>query len=344
MKHQPSKAARTLVTGAGGFLGSSLTERLLAQGYTDLALLYRQLPPLERQEDLRRRYPQARIAFLRGNVMSRDDMKAAAAGANLVIHVAAAMRGAPADMALNTVVGSKYLLEALEAPERIRVVLISSFAVYGTAALPRGAVLNEKTPLEPHPEWRDAYAFSKWRQERLFEEYREKLGYDLVTIRPGVIYGAGGGALSSRVGVSMFGIFLHLGGSNPLPLSYVDNCAEAIAVAAARPEASGQIYNVNDPPLRCNEYLKRFRREVKRMPKLWIPYPVTMAVSYAVEWYHKYSNGQLPAAFKPYETRTLWKGTRFDTSAIEALGWRPIVSMEQGLKIAFEYHRRRMTA
>src|SRR5262245_12140366 len=100
MKHVPAKTARTLVTGAGGFLGTSLTERLLAHGYTNLALLYRKLPSAERQQEWRRRYPDAQIDFIRGNMMSPSDLRSAVAGADLIIHVAAGMRGAPADLAL----------------------------------------------------------------------------------------------------------------------------------------------------------------------------------------------------------------------------------------------------
>ena len=37
-------------------------------------------------------------------------------------------------------------------------------------------------------------------------------------------------------GIDTFGVFLHLGGSNTIPFTYVDNCAEAIALAGLRRE------------------------------------------------------------------------------------------------------------
>ena len=74
---------------------------------------------------------------------------------------AASLLGAAADIFLNTVVASKHLLEAISATGRapsIKVVLVSSFGVYGVAGLPRGHLVDEATPLEPHPERRDLYS------------------------------------------------------------------------------------------------------------------------------------------------------------------------------------------
>src|SRR5204862_5238265 len=126
---------------------------------------------------------------------------------------------------LNTVVASKNLLEAIAAADRpIKVVLVSSFGVYGVAGLPRGHVVDEETPLEPHPERRDLYSQAKLRQEKLFREYQAKAGFPLVVLRPGVIYGPRGSRISTRVGLNLMGIFLHLGGDNLLPLTYVASC------------------------------------------------------------------------------------------------------------------------
>ncbi len=322
-----------LVTGAGGFLGRRIVEALRGRGGGDVRAMVRRT----RGEPWG-----AGVEEIVGNLLSVDDARRAVEGADVIVHAAAAMRGAPADLFLNTVVGSKNLLEALGGA-RPRIVLVSSLAVYGTGSLPRAAVVDENTPLEPYPERRDAYTQSKIRQERLFAEYRERLGFPLTTLRPGVLYGpGGGGGLSSRVGVSMFGLFLSLGRRNLLPLSYVDNCAEAVATAVERPEAAGEAYNVVDDDLpTCGEYLRAFEKNVGRMRSIPVPYPALMAISGIVEWYHNYSKGQLPAAFHPYETRTLWVGKKFDNRKMKGLGWRPRVPAPEGMRRAFEYLRAR---
>src|SRR5690606_2783769 len=103
---------------------------------------------------------------------------------------------------------------------------VSSFSVYGIADQPRGVLVDETTPLETQPMRRDPYSQVKLRQEQLFWDYARAHGLSLAVLRPGVIYGPGGGAMSSRVGLNLPGVFLYLGGRNVLPLTYVDNCAE----------------------------------------------------------------------------------------------------------------------
>jgi 2-alkyl-3-oxoalkanoate reductase len=220
------------------------------------------------------------------------------------------------------------------------VVLVSSLGVYGTADLPRSAVINESTPLETHPEWRDSYSHAKLRQELLVREYQQKNGFELIVLRPGVIYGIGGGGLSTRIGLNLFGIFLHLGHSNLLPLSYVQNCAEALVIAAGKDEAAGQTYNVYDDDLpTCRQYLREYKRHVEGLRSVPLPYSCVALLSKVVERYHSYSKGQLPAAFTTYTTAILWKGRRFDNSKLKALGWKQLVPTAEGMRLTFEYLR-----
>jgi nucleoside-diphosphate-sugar epimerase len=159
-------------------------------------------------------------------------------------------------------------------------------------------------------------------------------------LRPGVIYGPGGGQFSNRVGLSMFGTFLHLGGSNLLPLTYVDNCAEAIVVAALTPGAAGEIYNVVDDDLvTSRQYLSLYKKEVKPMRSVPVPYFALMWGSRLVEGYSKRSKGQLPAIFTPYKTRAMWGGNRFSNAKLKGIGWQPLISTREGLARAFAAFR-----
>jgi nucleoside-diphosphate-sugar epimerase len=241
-------------------------------------------------------------------------------------------------MYLGSVVTTRNLLDAMSARKKPpKLVHISSFGVYGVATQPRGSVVDERTPLEPHPERRDPYSQTKLRQEMLVWEYARKHGIPTVVLRPGVIYGPGGGAFSTRVGLDLFGLFLHLGRNNLLPISYVDNCAEAIAIAGKAPNADGEVYNVLDDELvTAARWLELYRERVKRIPTLRVPYPALALVSALVARYHTYSKGQLPAIFTPYKSATTWGGNRFDNAKLKSLGWRPIVTTEDGLTRAFD--------
>ena len=327
------------VTGATGFLGGALVARLLAHGTEPIRCLVR---PGARTAQLERLAAgTSALALVRGSLASPEAALEALDEADVVYHLAAGTGGAAADLFLNTVVASKNLLEAiLRRPRPPKVVLVSSFGVYGTADLPRGTLVDEDTPLESHPERRDLYSQAKLRQEQLFREYHARHKFPLVVLRPGVIYGPEGTAISGRVGLALPGIFLNLGGPNPLPLTYVDNCAEALVVAGQRAAAGGESYNVVDDDLpSCEEYLRRYQREVRPIRSIRLPYRLTQAISWASQRYSEYSQGQLPAFFTPYRTATSWGGNRFTNAKLKQLGWQPIVSTDEGLNRTFAAKR-----
>lgn len=333
-----------LVTGAAGFLGTALVRRILERGTKEVACLVRPGARPASLDQLAKSHPGARIDVRDAGLTSAADIAPALEGVTTIYHLASAMAGSPADMTMGTVVSSKNLLEAIgrrkaEGHAPPRVVLVSSFGVYGVAELPRGAMVDESTPLEQNPVQRDVYSQTKLRQEQLFREYEQNLGLPLVIVRPGVIYGPGGNAMSARVGMDVFGVFLALGGRNRLPLTHVDNCAEAILIAGEKGKA-GEVYNCVDDDLpTCDEFLAAYRRIVRRMPVLPVPYPLAQLLSRAVSWYSRTSKGQLPAVFTPYRTAASWKGNRFDNSKLKSLGWTPSVPTRQGMEESLEWHK-----
>lgn len=332
---------KVLVTGANGFLGVFVVERLLARGWTGVRCLVRAGSNRKRLDAVLARHPGADVEIVAGSLGSKSDAAKLLDGVELVLHLAAGLSGPAADIFLNTVVSSKNLLDAVvERPTPPRVLLISSFGVYGVANEKPGFLLDENAPLEQTPEQRDHYSHAKLRQEQLFAEYRRKHGLAYCVLRPGVIYGPGGGAFSARVGIGLPGVFLFLGGKNVLPLSYVENCADAICIAAEKARFDGDVYNVHDDELiTADDYLRRYLKEVGPLRVVRSPLPATMLLSRAVEWYHRHSKGQLPAIFTPYKTRTMWKGNRFSNAKLHTLGFVPIVSTEEGLRRTFEYLR-----
>ncbi|HXV13461.1 MAG TPA: NAD(P)-dependent oxidoreductase [Candidatus Krumholzibacteria bacterium] len=330
---------KRLVTGAGGFLGQAVVERLLALPNADLRCVVRSAAQAERLREKAAAHPGARLEVVTGNLLSRADVARAVDGIDVLYHLAASLKGSPADIFMNTVVASNNVLDAL-AGRPVTIVVVSSMGVYGTANLARGAVVDETTPLEPHPERRDVYSHAKWRQEKLFRDRCAHAGHRLIVIRPGVIYGPGGPPMSARVGLNLFGLFLHLGGGNRIPLTHVENCADAIVTVSENPDAVGHAFNVVDDDLPTSRaYLRRYRREVTRVRSVRIPYAGMLCVSRGVEWYHRHSRGQLPAVFTRYKTATLWKGTRFDNTKLKCIGWTPRVGTREGLTKSFAYLR-----
>jgi nucleoside-diphosphate-sugar epimerase/peptidoglycan/xylan/chitin deacetylase (PgdA/CDA1 family) len=331
---------RILVTGAAGFLGKAVIERLLAHGYTDIRCNVRRRTDIRKFDALVEQYPRIRLEYCIGDLKYREDAAQAVDGVQLIFHLVAGKKGTPADLFVNSVVASRNLLEAVGNSNPMRIVLISSFGVYGVASLGRGARVDEQTVLESHPEWRDHYSYSKLRQEQLFWEYQQLNGFELVVLRPGVIYGPGGGHFSNRVGLMISDRLLHFGANNLLPLSYVENCAAAVVVAGSHQGAAGQVYNVHDDDLpTCRQYMRGYKKNVKNIRSISVPYFGVKILSSMVTKYNRYSKGQLPAILTPYKVASQWGGNRFDNSKLHSIGWKQLVPTREGLQRSFSEFR-----
>ncbi len=330
---------RILLTGAGGFLGKRVALSLLEKGATDLLLHYRQKPGDSVIAPLAQRAPSARVQTVAANLLGRGSLGGLVDSVDCIIHAAAGMRGAAADMFANSVVGTRNLLEAACAAGVKRIVLISSFSVYRTEPLSRGALMGENTPIEEVGTNKGPYGYAKTRQEQLFLELQRRHGFESIILRPGVIYGPGGSAMSPRVGIKAMGLFFSLGGSATLPLTYVDNCADAVAQAALRAPPGGAFNVVDDDLPTCGEYLSRYRRNVQKMRTLPIPYWVLLQGSRLLARYHRVSKGQLPAVFTPYVVRSMYRPLCYSNAALKAIGWEQRISTEQALERSMQHWR-----
>jgi nucleoside-diphosphate-sugar epimerase len=244
---------------------------------------------------------------------------------------------------MNCVIGTRNLLEAMLKYKVVkRFVNVSSFTVYSNWKLRRGALLDEKCPVENHPELRgEAYCYGKTKQEELTREYERKYNIPLVIMRPGVVYGPGNKAISGRIGIDTFGSFLHLGGLNRIPLTYVDNCAEAIVLAGLRKGVEGEVFNVVDDDIPTSrEFLRSYKNRVGHFRSIFVPKTMSYLFCYLWERYSCWSEGQLPPAFNRKRWSSDWKGNRYSNSKLkELLGWKPQIPFSEGSRRYFEYCR-----
>jgi len=316
-----------LITGAAGFIGSRVVASLLRYGFRNLRCFARHHCQVDRVGVLTRgRCDGARVEVFRGNLLSREDCDAAAQNVALIVHLAAS-RGAASfpDAFLNSVVTTRNLLEAcVQHPRLRRFVSISSFTVYTNRQKCHGRLLDESCPIERHPELRgDAYCFAKVRQDEIVADYGKRFGIPYVLVRPGYVYGPGNEAIPGRVGIATFGLFLHLGGANTVPLTYVDNCAEAIALAGLTRNVDGEVFNVVDDDLPSSrQFLRLYKQNVGRFTSLYVPHFVSYAFSYLWERYSTWSQGQLPPVFNRRQWHAYWKKTQFSNGKLKTrLGW-----------------------
>lgn len=333
---------RILVTGATGFIGSRVVETLLDHGFRNLVCFARPSSDVARVETIASRRRQgARIEVVRGNLLSLEDCSTATKDVAVIFHLAAGKgeKSFP-DAFMNSVVTTRNLLEASLRHQCLRrFVHISSFAVYANAQKSRRRLLDESSPVEERPELRgEAYCFAKVKQEEIVTEYGRRFGIPYVIVRPGYVYGPGQKDITGRVGISTFGVFLHLGGSNTIPFTYVDNCAEAIVLAGLWEAVDGEVFNVVDDDLPSSrQFLRLYKQNVRGFTSIYVPHVVSHALCYVWEKYSNWSDGQLPLVFNRRRWHAYWKKTRYTNEKLKArLRWTPKVPMAEGFRRYFQ--------
>lgn len=332
--------ARILVTGAAGFIGRRLIPQLVEYGFRNIRCLLRPSRDAELADWLRH-YQGEQVEIMYGNLLNQQDCQAACNDVAVVYHLAAG-RGEKSypDAYLNSVVTTRNLIRASAQSTRLkRFVNVSSFAVYSNRGNNKERLLDESCSVEARPEQRgEAYCYAKVKQEEIIKEYGERLGVPYVIIRPGAVYGPGNEAISGRVGTGTFGMFLHLGGGNAIPFTYVDNCADAIALAGLTSGVDGEVFNVVDDELpSSSRFLKLYKKNVKKFRSIYIPHFVSYMLCYSWERYSVWSDGQLPPVFNRARWYANWKQTKYSNrKAKEMLGWTPKVSTMVGLERYFD--------
>ncbi len=336
-----------LVTGATGFIGVRLVESLLVSGFRNVRCFTRPSSAVARLEAIVAQSGGGRrIEVFTGNLLSRDDCAVATKDVAVIFHLAAGTgeKSFP-DAFMNSVLSTRNLLEASLRHTRLRrFVNISSFTVYTNTQKPRWRLLDESCPVEQHPELRgDAYCYGKVKQDELVTEYGKKYGIPYVIVRPGYVYGPGKEAITDRVGIGTFGVFLHLGGSNTIPFTYVDNCVEAIVLAGLKRGVDGEVFNVVDDDLPSSRaFLRLYKQNVRHFTSIYVPHLVSYALCRLWENYSSWSEGQLPPVFNRRKWHASWKKTHYNNDKVKArLGWTTKVPTAEGLSRYFQSCRGR---
>ncbi len=329
-----------LITGANGYVGTKIVKTLLDYKFTKLRCLVRSgknLTDLQQLAD----DSKAQVEFFQGNLLSRDDCAHAVKNVSVIYHLAAGVEKSFPGCFLNSVVTTRNLMDAaLRESSLKRFVNTSSIAVYTNKKIPRDGVLDETCEVDTKfVERAEAYTYGKAKQDELVLEYGQKFHLPYVIVRPSVVFGPGKAKITDRIGTDTFGIFLHLGLGNTIPLTYVDNCAEAIVLAGLQPGVEGQVFNITDDHLPTSrQFLRQYKKQVKKIRSIPVPYTLWYAFNALWEKYSIWSEGQLPPIFNRRSCEVYWKRVKYSNrKAKELLGWQPKVPMKDALNIFFNY-------
>ena len=238
--------SRALVTGAGGFIGSHLVERLVERGVSVRALVHynsrndlgmlNQIPPAVQSE----------VDIVAGDIRDPHQVCTLMSGCSIVFHLAALIGIpysyiAPSSYVSVNMVGTTNILQAALAEGVARVVHTSSSEVYGTA---------QYTPIdEGHPlRGQSPYSASKIAADKMAESFYLSFGLPVATIRPFNTFGPRQSAravIPTIIGQAIHGEEVRLGSLDPVrDLTYVKDTVDAFVRMGEAEGVVGRVINV----------------------------------------------------------------------------------------------------
>lgn len=305
-----------LVTGATGFVGSRLAERLVAEGKAIVTGTGRNSG---RISHLNKRG----VSVTDTNLLDTDALKRAVEGQDYIYHTAAVLNADPeAAKAINVDATGNIVRLAGEAGVS-RVIHVSTVGVYDMADL---SEVDESTPLASgHP---SVYPRTKAQAETVAAVSAEKSGVELTIVRPSMIYGPGHGIWT----VGMFDnilngkpVFLGDGTANFNPV-YIDDVVDALILCAKSPDAAGESFNVSAEVTTWRGFMSYYGEICNKKPK-GLPLAVARLLAFA---------NKIPGITTPIDQGFIEMATSRKffpvNKAFDLLGWRPTVNLEEGMR------------
>ena len=238
------RGKRVLVTGAGGFIGSHLVERLVELGATTRAYVH--YNAMNSYGWLDHSPVQGDIEVVAGDVCDPDSVRHNMTGIDVVFHLAALIAipysyRAPRSYVRTNIEGTLNVLQAAQEHGIERLVHTSTSEVYGTA---RYVPIDEAHPLRGQ----SPYAASKIGADQIAEAFHCSFGVPVVTVRPFNTFGprqSERAVLPTIISQCLAGETVKLGNVRPTrDLTFVADTVEGFVLAASAPGAVGNTLNL----------------------------------------------------------------------------------------------------
>jgi nucleoside-diphosphate-sugar epimerase len=309
------------VTGATGFIGSHLSEALVARGH--------EVTCLARGPEKTKWIAHLPVRIHYGDVSKPETLPDFAAGQDVIVHAAGITKGVDLDEYLQVNVGgTENLLNAIKARNTAlkRFIYISSQEAMGPC--PDGVPMaedHERNPLS-------MYGKSKHFAEKILNRYRDSISMSI--IRPPTVYGPRDRDVYAYFRLAARGITPVVGYSNTVSMAYVKNLVSGITLAIERPLGSFRSYFFTDgAPLTWTEVAELIANALgKRTVRIRIP-SLCMRMAGGISGFYTsltnkavlLSRDKIEAMKNPY-----WIVS--DERARSELGYRPAYTTEQGIR------------
>jgi NAD dependent epimerase/dehydratase len=310
---------KVLVTGAGGFIGSHLTEALVAAGATTTAMVRYNSGSLIGNLAFGDDHARKEIRVVSGTIEDSDFVYRVVEGQDVVFHLAALIAipysyEAPRTYLRTNVEGTLNVLEAARRYGGTRVVHTSTSEVYGTAL---------KTPIdESHPlQGQSPYSASKIGADKLAESYYRSFGTPVVTVRPFNTFGPRQSArafIPTIISQALKRDEVRLGSLTPeRDMTFVADTVAGFLAAGSTPGVEGDTINLGT------------------------------GKTYPVGWFAKRILGLMEVdrpivqddeRLRPALSEVM-KLVSDNSRARDVIGWSPTVSIDDGLRRTIEFVR-----
>jgi nucleoside-diphosphate-sugar epimerase len=325
-----------LITGASGFIGGRLAQRLAQEG--------RAVRCLVRASSDSSRLEQLQVELVVGDLTDSDSLRRAVKGAQHVLHCGALVSdwATTAEIARANVGGTRNLLEACVGASVRRFVHFSTTDVYG---YPEGAQTDETYTATRFRNW---YAQTKLQAEAEVRHTEAADALQAVILRPATVYGPGSTDVVGEIARAIQGRhMLLIDGGRPLAgLCYVENLIDAAVLALDHDAAPGHAFNVSDGlDVTWRQFADDLAAGLDCPPVRWsMPYPLAHAIGFSLE--HGYrllrrSTGlSAPPLLSRQAVQVLGKSQDFSNRKLsEMLGWEPRVDYSSGLAATIAWLR-----
>jgi NAD dependent epimerase/dehydratase len=313
----PWENKHVLVTGAGGFIGSHLVERLLAEGARVRAFvrynsrgdpgLLRLLPAQEL----------SRVEIVAGDLQDEDAVRKAIQGMQVVLHLGAMISipysyRHPVEVAKTNFVGTLNILTATREFEVERLVHLSSSEVYGTAIqIP----ISEAHPLQGQ----SPYSASKIGADKLAESFYCAFELPVVTIRPFNTFGprqSTRAVIPTIITQALTKDTIHLGNQTTMrDFTFVSDTVSGLMKGAEVAGIEGQVFNLGTgQEITIGELAQKIIQKTGSSVRITAD----------------------PMRLRPERSEVL-RLLSDNSRARKALGWSPQVSLDEGLDRTIEW-------
>ncbi len=321
------------ITGATGFIGEKLAEKLTTDGFSIKCLV--------RKTSDTRKLNSLSAELVYGDLCDPGSLRTFPEGCDYVFHLASKVSdwGPRNDFFEQNVEATKTLLDSSVGAGVKRFVYMSSSTVIWNASFLGTVNLEEIDESYPYPRsHHNFYNETKALSEKLVREYNGRGGLETVILRPSNVWGAGDTVILPRVAEACLkGILVNMGFNRKIVSPcHVLNLVHLTVLSAISTVGAGNIYFVNDGVRVDN---RRFVFDqlasigIEWKPKITIPYTLGYSVAFLLEKIFELRKSETPPVLTRFGVSALSKSRTYSIEkAKRDFGYQPVCSYEAGMK------------